>query len=62
MKHGRGWEGAAPEFDDCQCVGAVSEFFFFFFFSRIHIDLAQFAPNRADLARIKLYWPTAKID
>ena len=70
MKHGRGWEGAAPESDAgcgvrranaaaCTSVPRLS----FFFFSQIRADSAQFAltqlqfaPNRADLARIKPYW------
>ena len=30
------------------------------FFSRICVDSARFAPNRADLARIGLYWPTTE--
>ena len=44
------------------CLSASA--FFFFFFSRIRADTAwfvpnqlRFAPNRADLAKIGLYWP-----
>ena len=54
-KHGRGWEGAAPEFDMARrgtrrptllparrcCI-----LFFFFFFSQIHAYLARFALNQ----------------
>ena len=66
-KHGRGWEGGAPESDAARrgtrrptrltASPAASEFFFFFFFSDssrigwIRADAARFAPNRADFGR-----------
>ena len=72
MKHGRGWEGAASEFDVTRrgvrhltrCVGAMFELFLFIFISWICVDLARFALNRlrftlnrANSARVKSYRP-----
>ena len=60
-KYGRGWEGAALEFDasrrGCSRVGAASELFFFFFSFGFAPTRLRFAPNRADSARIELYRP-----
>ena len=60
-KHQRGWEGAAPA-SDAVARAAVPRLSFFF--PRIRADAAQFTPNwlrftlnRADLARIRPYWP-----
>ena len=51
-KHGRDWEGVAPESDtghNCLRVGAVSELFFFFF-----SDLCLLGLIRADSASIRV--------
>ena len=59
-KHGRGWEGAAPESDarcgvrrGCPCVDAASEFFFFFLgFSPTKLDSHQTRLIQPKLGRI----------
>ena len=74
MKHGRSWEGAAPESDAAWCrVRHPTQLpvrrcrvwvFFFFFFSRSHrlgFYSHQFVPNQDDSARIKLYQPNQVI-
>ena len=73
MKHGRGWEGATLESDVAQCgvqcpmwlpTHQCRVWAFFFFFPWIHAGPARFAltqlrfaPNQADLVRIKPYQP-----
>ena len=48
MKHGRGWEGAAPESDIGRGYLRVWAFFFFFFFN-------GFAATRLDSCRLSFY-------
>ena len=61
LKHQRGWEGAALEFDAgcsiqrrCPRITAASEFIIFFF-SLIRTDSARFALNQTDSAWIRLH-------